>query len=320
MKSIAHTMIAGLMLLGAATAAKAETKVTIGDLNWTGPQATAAVIKTIIKKRLGGEAEIVAGLSDQAIIAAGMDKGDGSVDVYTELWMPNQQSIWDKYIDGAKTIAHNKPYAGTEKLFVPAYMADRVKTIEDLRDPQIAALFDSDGNGKGEYWPGDAGWKATKVWQIKFRDYGLSDLWEPIVYSDGTLKTQLKSAYEAQKPILFYYWTPEWIHAAYQLQALEGEPDSTPDCSSLKLDQEDWLAASKFNCAHPDSAVYVAYSKSLEKRNPAAAKFLSQIQLDPAVVNQWILSIGRDGLSPQEVAEAWVDDPANAAMIDAWVK
>lgn len=320
MKQLTFLATAAVMLFGAATAADAQTKVRIGDLNWTGPQATAAVIKAIIETRLKGEAEIVQGLSDQAIIAEGMDKGDGSVDVYTELWMPNQQAIWDKYIEGAKSVAHNKPYVGTEKLFVPAYVADRVKSIENLKDPQVAAMFDSDGNGKGEYWPGDAAWKSTKLWQVKFRDYGLAELWEPAVYSDATLKTQLEAAYTAQKPILFYYWTPEWLHAAYKLQALEGEPAPTPDCMSLKLDQDDWLAASKFNCAHADSAVYIAYSKSLETRNPAVAKFLSQIQLDPAVVNQWILKIGRDGQKPQEVAEAWVNDPANAATIDAWVK
>ena len=34
------------------------------------------------------------------------DKGDGSVDVYTDLWMPNRQAIWDEFIDGAGERIH----------------------------------------------------------------------------------------------------------------------------------------------------------------------------------------------------------------------
>lgn len=46
----------------------------------------------------------------------------------------------------------------------------------------------------------------------------------------------------------------------------------------------------------------MAYSKSLETRNPPVAKFLSRITLEPAVVNQWILEIGRDKKDPRAVA------------------
>ena len=215
-----------------------------------------------------------------------MDKGDGSVDVYTDMWMPNQQAIWDKYIVEAKTVGHNEPYLGTQGMYVPHYLAGQVKSFEDLARPEVAARFDKDGNGKGEYWAGDAGWKSTKMWQVKFKSYGLTELWEPEIVSDATFKAQLKAAYTAEQPIIFYYWTPEWIHAAYDILPL-GEPARTEGCMDLKLDQEDWLEASTFACKHSDAMVYVAHSKSLEQRNPAAAKFLAQIKLDPAVVNGW---------------------------------
>ena len=312
----AAALTAAVVVSFAATAAQAQEKVTISDLNWTGAKAIGHVIKAVIEGPLGSEAEIIEGLSDQAIIAEGMDKGDGSVDVYTDMWMPNQQPIWDKYIVEAKSVGHNEPYLGTQGAFVPHYMADQVKSFEDLANPEIAAMFDKDSNGKGEYWAGDAAWKSTKMWQVKFKSYGIADLWEPEIVSDATFKAQLKAAYAAEKPILFYYWTPEWIHAAYDIVALD-EPARTEGCMDLKLDQEDWLEASTFGCKHADANVYVAYSKSLEQRNPAAAKFLSQIQLDPAVVNAWILQIGRDKEDPQDVAEAWVAE--NADTVSAWI-
>lgn len=293
-------------------------KVKIADLNWTGPQAVAHILEVVIKGPLGSEAEIVKGLSDQSVIAAGMDKGDGTVDVWTELWLPNQQALWDKYIEGTKTIIHNdNPYKGVEGIFVPSYMADKVKSVEDLKKPEIAALFDAEGTGKGQYFPGDAAWKSSKVWQVKFKDYGLSDLWAPKLVSDDVFKSQLKAAYADKKPILFYYWTPEWLFAAYDLTRVE-EPAYSEGCIDLKLDEEDWLNASKFSCASPDASVYVAYAKSLETRNPAVACFLKQIRFEPAMMSDWILKIGRDQVDPHEFAETWVKD--NPDKVNEWIK
>lgn len=310
------TLTAAGALSVAAIGAQAQEKVAISDLNWTGAKAIAHVIKTVIEGPLNSEAEIVEGLSDQAIIGAGMDKGDGSADVWTDMWMPNQQGPWDKYIEDAGTVAHNQPYAGTQQMYVPSYMSDMITSFEDLKDPAIAAMFDKDGNGKGEYWAGDASWKSTKIWQVKMKSYGLSELWEPEIISDATFKAQLKTSYGNQKPILFYYWTPEWIHAAYDITPL-AEPEHTEGCMNLQLDGEDWLEVSEAGCKTPDASIFVSYSKSLEERNPPAAKFLSQIQLDPAVVNGWILAIGRDEMDPQDVAEQWVAE--NMDIVNGWI-
>ncbi|MCY3879270.1 MAG: glycine/betaine ABC transporter substrate-binding protein [Rhodobacteraceae bacterium] len=311
-------MYGGAVMLCLAGPVAADTaKVTISDLTWTGARAIGHVIEAIIEGPLGSEAEIVSGLSDGSVVAAGMDKGDGSADVYTDLWMPNRQGIWDQYVDGAQSVGVNKPYLGTQMMYVPTFMAGRVNTVEHLRDPEVAAMFDKDGNGKGEYWAGDAGWKSTRMWQVKFKSYGLDELWEPEILPDATFKAQLKTAIAREQPILFYYWTPEWVHAAYDITPIE-EPARTEGCENHDLDNEDWLEVSHFDCVSSDAMIYVAYSKSLEQRNPPVAKFLSQIQLDPAVVNQWILEIGRDKLDPRDVAEAWVEN--NMDTVNSWIQ
>lgn len=177
-------------------------------------------------------------------------------------------------------------------------------------------MFGKSGNGKGKYEAGDVGWKSTRMWEVKFKSYGLSDLWDAENLPDATFKAQLKTAVQREQPILFYYWTPEWVHAAYDLSPV-AEPASTEGRENVDLDAEDWLEASSFACASRDAEIFVAYSKSLETRNPAAAKFLSQIQLDPDVVNQWILKMGRDKLDPRDVAEDWVAD--NMDIVKSWV-
>lgn len=307
--------VAGLVL--AATGAQAQdATVAIGDLSWTGAQAIGYVIQAVINGPLNSEAIIVEGLSDGSVIAAGMDRGDGSADVYTDLWMPNRQAIWDDFVDGAGTVGVNIPYEGTQRMYVPSYMSDIVTSVEDLADPEIAAMFDTDGDGLGEYWAGDAGWASTRMWQVKFQSYGLSDLWEPNILPDATFKGQLEAAIRQEEPMLFYYWTPEWIHAAYDITPIE-EPARTEGCEDVNLDAEDWLEVSTFNCASQNASIYVAYSLTLEERNPPVARFLSQMQLDPDTVNQWILQIGRDELDPVDVAETWVAE--NMDIVNGWI-
>lgn len=104
------TLCTAITIGSASSAYAADAKVAISDLTWTGASAIGHVIQAVIQGPLDSEAEIVKGLSDGSIIAAGMDKGDGSADVYTDLWMPNRQAIWDKYVDGAKTVGYNIPY------------------------------------------------------------------------------------------------------------------------------------------------------------------------------------------------------------------
>ena len=320
MRRLLTSSVAGLVLAaGLTSAASAQEKISIAELSWDGARAIAYVMKAVIELRLGGEAEVKK--AEAAVIMAGMDKGDGGLDVYPDLWMPNQGEKWTEYIDTRKTVDHNNtPYKGTQAIFIPTYVKEEhgVESIEDLLKDEVVALFDTDDNGKGEYWPGAPGWNSTNMWQIKFKSYGLDEKWEPFVVDDAIFKAQLDSRYKKKEPILFYYWTPEWVHAAYDITPIK-EPARTEGCMEIyqPKDREDWLEASTFKCSHEDAEVWVAFSKSLYERNPRVANFFKNMTLDPATVNGWILQVGKEKLDPQDVAEEWVEN--NKAIVDKWL-
>ncbi|TCL01188.1 glycine betaine/proline transport system substrate-binding protein [Shimia isoporae] len=315
MKTI-KTTVALAALVAAAGSVSAQEKITFSDLSWNGAQAIGHVLSAIIEDQMGGDAEIVSGMNQAAVIMAGMDKGDGSIDVFTDLWMPNQQALWDEYIDGNGTVVTNSPYKGTSNIYVPSYMRGTVDSIDDLRNPEVAAMFDTDGNGKGEYWAGDVTWASTKRWQIKFKSYGLDGLWEPNIVSADTFKAGLEAAYTAEKPQLFYYWTPEAIHVKYDLVAVK-EPARSEGCEDVNLDAEDWLEVSEFNCVIASNDIYVAYSKSLETRNPPVAKMLSNVQFTGDEINAWIVEMFENKRDPREVAEDWIAD--NMKTVQSWI-
>ena len=315
MKNLLKSAVVAAALFSA-TAVSAQEKVMISDPSWNGARAVGHVIKAIITGEMGGEAEILTGMNQQPVIFAGMDKGDGSIDIHPDMWMPNWQSAWDQYVTGNGTVKTNNGYAGTSLLYVPTYLADKVNSIDDLKNPEIAAMFDTDGDGLGEYWAGDVTWASTKRWQVKFKSYGLVGLWEPNIISGYTFKAGLAAAYAASQPQLFYYWTPEALHVQYDLTALE-EPARFDGCESLDLDAENWLEVSEFECEGTAATVYIAYSASLEQRNPKVAAMLSRMQLTGDEVGLWIQEMFENKRDPAEVAADWIAE--NQDLVNSWV-
>ncbi|MFL5259188.1 MAG: glycine betaine ABC transporter substrate-binding protein, partial [Hyphomicrobiales bacterium] len=150
--------------LSAASTAYAKEKVVIGELSWTGAVAIQNIMKAVIEKYLDGDVSFLL-VGEEAMYPA-MDKGDGSLDVQPDLWSQHTTAMMNTYVlPGSKeSIRLNKtPYKGSEGIFIPGYVQDQygIKKLADLANPETAKLFDSDGDGKGEYWAGAVGWEAT---------------------------------------------------------------------------------------------------------------------------------------------------------------
>lgn len=317
--------LAAALTLGLAAAASAKEKVVITEPNWTGASAIANILAAVMEQYLDVEAEIVT--IDTAAAFAALDKGDGGADVYPDLWSQNRQAEWAKYIaDGSReTIKVNaEPYKGTEGIFVPGFVQDehKIYKVQDLANAEVAKLFDTDGDGKGEYWPGGPGWSTTDIELVKLKSYGLDSYYTSFIVEQWVFEAKLDAAIKLKKPVVFYFWAPEWIHAAYDLRRLEepafdgyamdsskGSPDYNPQgCYKIIQPQDDpqWLEHSSVTCQKPDVDVYVAHSSALTQRLPKVAKFLVQVSLEPQMVNEWIYSLSKEGVEPADMAKAWI--------------
>ena len=330
-------LVSGALALAlVASEASAET-IRMSGFTWPGAVVTQEIVTNIIESRLGHEVEIVS--VDIAAGMAAMCKGDGSIDIQVDFWMPNHQEKWNNYIaDGSRECvrAGSNPYVGIQGMFIPGYVQDAysIKTVSDLADPEIAKLFDSDDDGKGEWWPGPAGWGSTNIGLVKARSYGFDEHIDSVVVSEAAFKAKFEADYAREKPVLFFYWTPEWLFAKYDLRKLE-EPafdgyamDSKKDDPSYKAngcwdmyhpkEDPDWLDKSNVKCAFPDALIYVTYATVLEERAPDVAKLMDQIALNAEQVSQWILQKEVDGLDPAELAATWVKE--NPDTVDAWLQ
>jgi glycine betaine/proline transport system substrate-binding protein len=316
---------AAIALLALAGTAEAKTKVVIGQLDWPGSTAIEEVLKVVMTDYLDADVQTIA--AAQEALYEALDKGDGSVDVVADMWTDHLREQMNNYVlpGGRQSILLNDtPYLGTEGIYIPAYVQEKygVKDLADLAKPDVAKLFDSDGNGKGEIWAGAVGWESTNHTEVRGKSYGFDKTMEYTTVEQAVLLAQLKDAEDKQKPIVFYYWTPEWIFAKYELVELQQPPFdgyTTDDAKGTErynpsgcytfyqpAQRNDWLEASSIKCGQPPTRVHIAYAAALAKRDPKIGQFLKQVKLDANVVNQWILAMEVDHTPVEQVAKDWV--------------
>ncbi|WP_153099585.1 glycine betaine ABC transporter substrate-binding protein [Paraburkholderia hayleyella] len=316
------------------TPAFAKTPVVLGQLTWDEPRAVDAVLKVVLEKYLDAQVSLIA--ADQSAIFAAMDKGDGAVDVHPAIWSAAQTANLRKYVDERKTVALNKaPYFATDGFYVPRYMADKykIRSVTDLKKPEIAKLFDVNGDGRGDFWPGAPGWGVTDIYRVKAKSYGLTQYYDAYIVPDALFKAQLKKRYAAHQGMLFYYWKPEALFQQYDLVKLEepkfdgyamdswkGKPEYKADgCYNYIEPQKsaDWLEKSRITCETPPQPIYIGYTRTLEKRAPQIAAFLSRVAIRTDDVNAWIYDMTVNGKTPDAMAEDWV--ARHPDRVKAWV-
>lgn len=302
-----------------ASPASAAERVKIGVPSWTGAQAIAYLLGAVVEAKIGGEVDYVPG--NNAAIFQAMDQGKGDIDVHPDVWLPNQESFTKKYVDGAGTVVlSSNPYEGNQGFCVSKAFgeANDITDIADLGRPDVAALMDSDGDGKGEMWIGAPGWASANVNEVKVRDYGLLDFIEPIRAEESVKTARIKDSIAKGEGYAFYCYEPHAVWYMFDVRMLD-EPRFDPAKYVMvqPSDDPDWYDKSSVATKDALKNVQIAWSKSLEERSPAIAEFFANFALDASDVSGFAYEISAEGRDPAEVAREWIE--ANPERVDAWL-
>jgi len=300
------------------TGAASAEEINIGAPAWTGAQAIAHLIAEIVETRMGGQAELVPG--NNASIFQAMGQGNGDIDVHPDVWLPNQQSFTDKYVEDEGTvILSDNSYEGKQSFCVSRTFSEtnNVTSIFDLARPEIAALMDSDDNGKGEIWIGAPGWASANVNEIKVRDYGLMPFMEPIRADQAVMTATVGDSIRKDMGYAFYCYSPHAIWFQHDIVRLsEPEFDPAQYVAIQPSDDPDWFENSTVMTEDALKNVQITYSATLHDRSPAIAELLANIQLDGETVSDFAFQI-EGGKDPADVARDWV--AANSDRVDSWL-
>src|SRR5580704_7830918 len=123
----------GILLLAPLSPGSAA-DVTMPDPNYATATAVMNVIKTAIEQQLGLEVGTVTTTAVPVIWEA-MARNKGEVDIWPDVWLPNQQGLVDKYVKGAGTIklARND-YEAKQGYCVTKVTVEKygIKSVSDL--------------------------------------------------------------------------------------------------------------------------------------------------------------------------------------------
>lgn len=317
MMSLKQSLMSATLLIAFSAPAFAVEAVKIGVPTWTGAQAIAHLLGAVVEMRIGGKVEMVPG--NNATIFQAMDQGKGDIDVHPDVWLPNQESFTKKYVDGAGTVTlSTNPYEGNQGFCVSQDFAkaNNITDIADLGRPDVAAMMDSDGNGKGEMWIGAPGWASANVNEVKTRDYGLLDFIEPIRAEESVKTARIKDSIAKGEGYAFYCYKP---HAVWFMFDVEMLSEPTYDPASYKMvqpsDDADWYEKSYVATKDALKNVQIAWSNSLADRSPAIAEFFANFSLTADDVSGLAFEISANGVSPAAAAQAWI--AANSDRVDA---
>jgi glycine betaine/proline transport system substrate-binding protein len=310
--------LAAVVSFGALPALAAE-EVKIGLPSWTGAQAIGHLLGEVVTSRIGGKVEYVPG--NNATIFQAMDQGKGDIDVHPDVWLPNQESFTNKYVEGAGTVVlSSNPYEGNQGFCVSKDFgeANNITDIADLGRPDVAALMDSDGNGKGEMWIGAPGWASANVNEVKTRDYGLLDFIEPIRAEESVKTARIRDSIAKGEGYAFYCYKPHAVWFMFDVKMLS-EPTYDPAKYIMvqPSDDADWYNKSMVATKDALKDVQIAWSKSLEERSPAIAEFFANFALTADDVSGLAFEVSANGRDPADVAKEWV--AANSDRVDAWL-
>ena len=285
--------ISTLSLVG--TSANAACKVRLGDFDWSSANIHTAISAFILEKGYGCEVAVTKG-STTPIMAAHYD---GQLDVITEVWYDNIIANYEPYVENGtiKNIGVNTPDS-QQAFYVDKTTADKynLKSVEDMKDPKIAALFkDPENPSKGRMTSCISGWTCYTVNLVKQKEYGLDAFYTNFdPGSGGALDAAIAGAFAKKKPIFTYYWAPTGLMGKVDLVRLT-EPKFVKKCwddmSAVveKIKAEGPEAYTKScACEYRDMALTKSVLTKWAAAHPAETKFLSKYSIPTATVNRML--------------------------------
>ena len=302
-----------LSVTGAASAAD----IVIGVPNWPSASATAHILELVIEENLGLDVELQNGTNP--IVFEAMDKG--SMHVHPEVWLPNQENLHDTYVNERGTVVQNtNPVRAEQGMCVPRYVAEEmgVTSIIDLTDPEKAALFDANDDGRGELWIGAPGWASTIIERVRARSYGYEETLDIEEYDETIAYANLDNAVEAGEPWIGFCYEPHYIFVVHDLVVLE-EPPHDPDTWTIVQPTDDpaWLEVSEASTAWNGASLHLHYAKSLESDYPEVAALFQNYNVEGAMLSEMGYALVVEEVDPADYAENWVAE--NQDLVIDWL-
>lgn len=203
--------------------------------------------------------------------------------------------------------------------------ADKYKIthIGQLKDPKLAKLFDTNGDGKADLTGCNPGWGCELAIESHLTAYTLRDTVSHNQGSYAALIADTITRFKQGQPILYYTWTPYWVSAVLRpgkdvvwLQV----PFSSSQGEGQEQEQVDTKLPNGKNYGFQLNQQHIVANQDFVTKNPAAGKLFELMKLPVADINAQNLrmSNGENKMSDVERhTNGWIK--AHQKTFDSWI-
>jgi glycine betaine/proline transport system substrate-binding protein len=286
-------------------------KVVINENAWAGSTANVYIARAVLEDKLGCEVEITK-ITEIPVFQA---MADGKVDAVLEDWQHVEQ--YKQYIDKAGTVVMGGPNGVTGHIgwFIPQYLMDEhpeFKTWKGLKGQE--ELFKTPESGdQGMFLGGDPSYVQKDKQLIEALDLNLKHVTAGAEPAQVARWTQL---YKQQEPVLFYWYSPQWLFEQYDLAEVK-LPPRTDKCS----ENDDASAGGdpeQYKCAYGVTIINKLFSKDFAESGSPAYDVLKKFKITNKDQDSVAKAIAGDKQDPEKAGQDWVEE--NADKVNSWLQ
>jgi glycine betaine/proline transport system substrate-binding protein len=270
---------------------------------WTGYVSNAHLVGYVAAHKLG----CTVNYQDVKEEVGWQGMANGTIDTILENW--GHADLTKKYIDQQKTV-QDAGLTGSNGIigwYVPPWMAKKYPDITNWKNlNKYASMFKtSESGGKGQLLDGDPSYVTNDEALVK----NLKLDYKVVTGgSEAALIQSFRTAEKNHKPLLAYFYEPQWFFSEMKLVKVN-LPPYTKGCDAN---------ADKVACDYPPYKLNKLISKKFADSGSPAVKLVKNFTIsndDQNLVSEYI---AEKKMSPDDAAKKWID--ANPDKVNAWLK
>jgi len=256
----------------------------------------------------------------------------GEIDMWVNGWFPSNYFEDERIRGKVEAVGFEVKAGALQGYLVDKKSADAlgITNLKDFKNPEIAAVFDQDGNGKADLIGCDPGWFCETMIEHHLDAYGLRDTVEHVQGDYSPLIANTIARYKHGEPVFFYTWTPNWTigslvpgdEVVWIQVPFPSLPEGHQDKENLILvDGVPGCVADPCAMGFPPSDIRVVANTEFLARNPAVRRLAETVEIpleDINAQNARMIDGEDDDEDIRRHAQEWIHK--NRRKVDKWLK
>ena len=277
--------------------------IVLANNSWEGSVANNVVAQYVIEKNLGYNVNLLT--IDE--IPAWPAMVQGKVSAVMEVW--GHSPLYEQYVTGNKKVldAGIEGPDGNIGWYVPTYLVQAHPELKTWKGVQKdwKMFVTPQSSPQGQFLDGAPSYVTNDQALVKNLKINLKVVFAG---SEAAQLTQIEADYKAKKPVIFYWYTPQYQNAIYKFTQVQ-LPPWTPACAKLK--------PAAINCAYPPYHLYKVMAATLPKEAPTVANFIKRFKWTSDDQNSVSYDLAVKHMSNEAAAAKWVN--AHQAVVKSWL-